>query len=683
MIRIPPFTGRRRLAAASSDKVIPMRNRGAELLLVGVLLVACGGVVFFVFATMQVRRTHGFGSASASDPRADLPRSAPVPAVGEPAPATPREPRERVEVEEEQPPADEPAQPKKQDPPAPEEAREYAELTLELLDPKEEEERTITVTVRDERGDPIDEALVVFREGLQLIYRERTDAAGEALFVPADFETGPFRIDAIAEGFAPAHAPAVKPGARPELILKAKPLIEGVVKAPSTGHGLVKLFTREAVLTTKIAADGTFVFPDLEEGYYTVQAEVQPYGSDSETIYLQGGTRRFVTLRVSTKNQLRIFGTIKNWQPDGKAWVNGIELSVLHTGSYEFKQAVFGVNEILVDVPGKALLRERFSVSGRQNSRYDVSLRREGRVRGRVRSAATRKPIPGAEVRTGVEFQNFRNRGRVPLFPIAMVPVVKTDEDGRFEIGRLDKRLSYVFSVVAEGYGQGLVEGVMPQGFRGIDLPEGPYLFGKLRGLGGVPHDAVVTARRLQDHPDGRAFNVKNYDGARSVRNRRGFYGLSGMLPGLYLIRVSAERYGSVETVLDLTEGARWRVDLRMRRNADIEDRDAHLLRRLPPVVDAEDAPDPRQLPPALTTNLKIDVRRPETEVPLPGVRVSFWENDEEISPRLEFADSEFELVGLPEGKYRAVLTHGTLKKPLVKEGFLIRRGYSNVLTLR
>ena len=455
------------------------------------------------------------------------------------------------------------------------------------------------------------------------------------------------------------------------------------MKAPSVGHGIVKLFLRDGVIDKKIDPDGTFRFPDLEEGFVTVQAEVPPYGSDSETFYLHPGTSRFVKLRISKANTARVFGRIQNWVAGGKAWINGVGISVLGTGTYTFDNGVFGVNEIVVDCKDKALLRERFVVRGNQKSKYDFVLRRHGTLRGRVRAVGTRKAVAGAEVRIGVEFGDPRN-DRVPLFPISLVPVVKTDSDGRFEIGRLDKRLSYVLSVVAVGYGQALVEGVIPRGFRAVDLPDGPFLYGKLRGLGGVPSDAIITAQRLEDVPDGRVFNVHDYDGTRSGRDHRGFYGLSGLLPGLYLVRVSAERYGAIETVLDLTAGQRWRVDLRMRRAHDIDERDAHLLRRLPPVVGrGEDAPVAEELPPSLTTTLQIDVRRKEGQEPFPAVRISFFEEDEEIAPRLTFTELEFELLGLPEGQYRAVLTHPLLKKPLVKDRFLVRRGHDNLLRLR
>jgi hypothetical protein len=312
-------------------------------------------------------------------------------------------------------------------------------------------------------------------------------------------------------------------------------------------------------------------------------------------------------------------------------------------------------------------------------SRYDFSLKREAEIRGRVRDARTRQPVPGAVVRLGVEFGDPRN-DRVPLFPVESVPVVETDDEGRFEVGRLDRRLLYILSVVAPGRGQALVAGVVPDGgHRTVLLPQGPFLYGRLRGRGGVPKDAVVSARRLEQTPNGRRFNVSDYDGVRSVRDRKGFYGLSGLLPGAYLVTVKAERFGAIETVVDMTEGLRSRLDLRLRARDGDEERDAELLRRLPPVIwDGEE-----ERPVAETTLLRVDARRPADAPPFPAVRVSFWELNEEVAAPMEFNEPVFELVGLSEGSYRAILTHRSLSKPLVADRFTLERGERVEIVLR
>ena len=654
-----------------------MSNRRAEIVLVGLLLVGCIGAIIFVFVTMTgsggkfaVRERSAVGSEPEPPPREAGPRPDAEPATADPEPAPEPEAKDPPPVEE-KPKAEE--LPEADDPTAP------AELTLELLIPAEEPERLISVLVTDESGEPIEDALVVFRSGSSLLYRERTEADGDAGFMPFPDEVGPFRVDAIADGFVPDTSHAVSPGATTELILKARPQIEGVVIAPSKGNGLVKLFTGDAMVTTKINNDGTFFFADLDEGYVTVQAEVPPFGADSYTFYLEGGTRRFVKLRVRKNSRVRIFGVIRHWPRKGTARINGIRVPVTASGTYQFEHAVIGINEIQIDAPQKALLRERFSVKGRAKSRYDFSLKREARIKGRVRDERTRMPVPDAVVRLGVEFGDPKN-DRVPLFPITLVPVVKTDSDGRFTVTRLDKRLIYLLSVVAKGRGQALVVGVVPDGgHRSVMLPEGPFLYGRLTGRGGVPKDAQVSAVRLEETPNGRRFNVPDYDGSTSGRDRKGFYGLGGMLPGTYLVRIAAERYGTLETVVDMTEGRRLRVDLRMRRFENLEDRDAHLLRRLPSVITT----DPAELAPAETTILRVDARQPQHVAPLPGVKVSFWEGSEELAPRMSFTELEFELVGLSEGAYRAILTHPLLKKPIVVDNFTIKRGDPAEIVLR
>jgi hypothetical protein len=535
--------------------------------------------------------------------------------------------------------------------------------------------------VRDELGHPISEALVVFRESGVVLYRERTDEDGEAYFLPYEFEKGPFRVDAVAKGFGIATAPEVKPGAVTELELKLRPIIVGEVRAPAQGVGVVKLFSEEGgTQTTKIRNDGTFVFDDVDEGFVTVQAEVPPYGSDSHSFFVEGGTEQHVRLRVRKRQRVHIFGQISFWPGTGRAWINGVPLAVSPVGNFEFDRAIFGLNEVFIDAPGKALYRDRFAVKGREMEQFRFRLRPERTVRGRVRGAKSTRTVEGAEVRIGVAFGDPRN-DRLSLFPIDRVPLAQTDHDGRFEVGRLDDRLIYLVSAVSRGFGQALVEVVPGRGSRTVDLPEGPFLFGRLRGIGGVPEDAVISATRLGETPKGLQFNAgRAYDSAKGWRDREGFYGLSGMLPGLYLVRVDATEYGSIETVIDLTDGRRERVDLRMRRGAHAEEEDAELLSRLPPVVSAD---QPAELPMDEVTILRIDARRPIHEKPFPSVQVLFFEEDKEVAPPMRFDEPEFDLHGLPEGLYRVILTHPALKKAVVRDRITLQRGLPKTVALR
>jgi hypothetical protein len=234
---------------------------------------------------------------------------------------------------------------------------------------------------------------------------------------------------------------------------------------------------------------------------------------------------------------------------------------------------------------------------------------------------------------------------------------------------------------VADGHGQFVGEAV-PSGGRGrYSLPVGPFIYGRLRGIGGLPHGAVVTATPVDpDYSPGRIFNVGDWDRSRGERNRKGLYGLSGLLPGSYLVRVDAPNFGSLETVLDLQGEERLRLDLRLRRGeyAEAEREEVELLSRLPPVVAAEgEGPVPET-----TTVLTVDARRPHAK-PFAGVRICFFEGDLEFAAPVEYFEEEFDLVGLPEATYRAVLTHSTLSKPMVIEPIVLRRGEPIVLELR
>ena len=144
-------------------------------------------------------------------------------------------------------------------------------------------------------------------------------------------------------------------------------------------------------------------------------------------------------------------------------------------------------------------------------------------------------------------------------------------------------------------------------------------------------------------------------------------------------MRVDAPGYGSVETVLDLGDGRRQRIDLRLRRGANLDDEDAELLHRLPPVLYT----DPGDLPGDAATRLHVDARRPEGEVPLPGVRVRFFEGDAEMAPPMDFTELEFDLIGLPEATYRVSLAHPLLNKTIILDRFRLRRDEPVTLTLR
>jgi hypothetical protein len=660
--------------------------RRKEAVLVAFLLLGSLGIVLLVFGLMagpggafETQEAPARGSGTAHAPRA-APSLPPPPGPTPNAPAggggggsAPGDPQPPT------PPAV-PGEPGEAETEVEGEVDASAELTLELLRPADRQDRAVEVTVRDQAGSPVADALVVFRSGPVLLFRQRTDITGFATFEPYEDEQGPFRVDAVAHGYTPATAEAVAAGAETVLTLAARPVVEGEGKAPTQGQGLVRLYQGENERTAKIEADGSFRFDDLDPGRTFVQAEVMPYGAASEEFFLAAGTSRYLKLRIRGRGLATIFGSIRGWPRGGQAWINGSRVPVSPTGTYKFEKAVVGLNEILVDAPERALMRERFHVKAMAKSIYNFSLHRDGRIRGRVVNADTNRPVGGAVVRIGFDKGDPRN-DRVLRFPIHRIPIVETDRDGLFEIDRLDLRLIYLLSIVAEGHGQ-YVGDAVPSGGRGrYSLPVGPFVYGRLRGLGGLPKGAVVTATPIDpSYSPSRSFNVDGWDRARGERNRKGFYGLSGLLPGSYLVRVDAPNFGSIETVLDLHGEERLRLDLRLRRGQFAEDEreEVELLSRLPPVV-AADGEGPV---PEATTVLEVDARRPHAK-PFPGVRIRFFEGDLEFAPPVEYFEEEFDLVGLPEATYRAVVTHATLDKPMVIEPIVLRRGEPFTLELR
>jgi len=560
--------------------------------------------------------------------------------------------------EEGKPPAEEPEK----------DTEGVADLVLELMPPADPEDRTVHVRVVDTGGVPVAHALVVVREGTAILFRVRTDAAGNAAFPPYAEEKGPFRVDAIAHGFVTGQAPSVAAGADTEIVLEYRPVVEGKVRGAEGKRGIVRLFQGAEEREIALAADGSFLFEELDAGETVVQAEVDVYGVDTESFFLEAGTRRYVSLRVKTNNAATIQGTVDGWPGSGEMRINGLPVGVRPSGGYTFEHAIVGLNEVVIDAPGKALLRERFTVRTLQMSFYPFRVKPEGTIRGRVRKMLTSEAVAGAEVRIGFDRGNPRNE-RVPLFPIERVPVITTDRDGRFEITRLDRQLIYLVSIVAPGFGQFLGEVVPDGGHLTVKMPEGPFVFGRLRGLGGDPDEAVVTAVPLEGMPTGRLFNKVEWDRARTERDRKGFYGLSGLLPGPYLLRVDAPGFGSIETVVDLHEGERIRLDLRVRRGIEVDRDEEALLRRLPPVE-----PESEGASGADVTFLKIDARRPAHEPQFTGLRVRFFDKDMEFAPPMEFDDAEIDLVGLPEATYRAILSHPTLVRPIVRDNIVLRR---------
>lgn len=646
-----------------------------EPLLVALLLLGCIAGVVFVFTSLKAPgRAWDKPELSREPPlpRAPSPRPAEADA---PPPETPKEQEERplapapvpreeaggAAGEEEAPPAEEGGEPK--------EIEGAADLVLELMPPADPVDRTVHVRVMDTAGNPVGRALVVVREGTEILFRARSDGAGLAEFPPYAEEEGPFRIDAIAHGFVTGHAPAVAAGADVDLVLEYRPIVEGKVRGAEGRKGVVRLFQGPEERSAALAPDGTFVFEDLDPGETVVQAEVDVYGVDTESFFLEGGTRRYVSLRIKSNNAATIQGTVEGWPGSGTMTINGLPVAVRPSGNYTFPHAIIGLNEVLIDAPGKALLRERFTVKTLQMSYYPFSLKREGTIRGRARKMFSNEPVPGAEVRVGFDRGDPAN-DRVPLFPIDRVPVVTTDRDGRFEIERLDKRLTYLVSIVAPGYGQYFGSALPDGGHLTVKMPEGPFVFGRLRGAGGTPAEAVVSATPLEGLPIGRLFNKPGWNHVRSERDRQGFYGLSGLLPGPYLVRVDAPGFGSVETVMDLHEGERIRLDLRVRRGIEVDRDEEALLRRLPPVeFDGEGAPGDS------ATLLKIDARRPAHEQQFPGLRVRFFDGEKEFAPPMDFDDPQIDLLGLPEATYRAILTHPALARPVVRDNIVIRRG--------
>ncbi|MFQ5843374.1 MAG: hypothetical protein ACE5JG_00120 [Planctomycetota bacterium] len=650
-----------------------MGGRRIKLALAALLGAACLAGVVFVFGEMSARG-RPFGAARGAAPAPPPPPSgAPVPAV-EPPPEPESEPPEPgpagTEPAPETPP-EQPEEPREEEgEEGREESREPARLVLELVRPAEEPDRRVILSVTDRVDTPLAGVLIVVRDQGAVVYRTRTDAAGRAEFVPYQTERGPFEVDALAFGYEPGSAAGVLPGADVTIALDLTPSVEGEVTGPVRGRGFVELITPYGTFREPIRADGTFLFTDLEEGEAVLRAQHPPYVSKEQPIVLRRGQRRYVRLRLRGGRRIRLRGEIHGWPGRGQVRINGVPVAVPRTGKFIFDEAVPGaVNEIEIDAERRALVRERFNVAGGWPwAEVEFRLRGERKIRGRLVSAANRRPLAGQEILLGVNFGDPRN-DRVPDFPIALVPVVRTDRNGRFEIGRLDPRLIYLVSATAPGHARFLHDAV-PSGFLTIRLATGPYVAGTLRGRGGVPRAAVVHAFPMDPRPKGYFFNRRDWNASEAVRDRRGYYRLDGLLAGNYHIVASAPGWGAMETTVYLGESQGVRLDFRLRRSG-VSEGERALLERLPP-----SAYDPEiDVPPDDFTTLEADLTRPMNEAPFPSIRVEFFYDGLEFQTPLHFDRPTFTLTGLPEGVYRAVLTHATLRIPAVFERLTLERG--------
>ena len=660
-----------------------MASRGLQIGVFSVLLGACAATLVFVAGQLSGGDglDHDLDRGAPSRPVAARTDSEGLPARGEVEPFS--EPSSGEKTMERSTTPDLELPPSRGEETAEEEPDEEIEgrdgeparVMLELLAPVEQKERTIAVRVVDVDAIPVEGALVVIRSGTSVVYRDRTTAAGLMQYTPFVEERAPFRVDAIAHGYAPGVLKGVVDGTEVTVALRSRPMVSGVVRAPTLEGGVVRVFQDGREREEKIRADGSFVVYDLDVGTAVVQAEVLPYGSDSETVFLSGGEGRYLSFRIKAGNRVTVSGSIRPWSGKGAFWINGISVPVSRRGAWTFKKAVWGINKYFIDAPGRALSASRFHLKKGSKSDLDFKLLPEAKLKGWVRDEETRRPISNAEIRVGVDFGNPRN-DNAPDFPIHRIAVVRTDREGHFRVGRLDVRLMYLVYAVSPGYGARLQSVVPTTGTATrIYLSRGPFLYGKIRAFKPIPRDAVVTARPLEDPNPKVRFNVPDHRVMQGGRDRRGFYHLSGLLADSYLITIDSADYATQETVLDVL--GHQRLDFRLRRRGE-ETLDTELLNRLPPVFH-----DEGEMPAAQVTRLVVDARRPEDQPPFRVVRVEFYYENEEISSPLEFDEGKFDLVGLPEGKWRAILTHPTIKKPIVSDSIDLREGEKSEVVLR
>jgi hypothetical protein len=95
-------------------------------------------------------------------------------------------------------------------------------------------------------------------------------------------------------------------------------------------------------------------------------------------------------------------------------------------------------------------------------------------------------------------------------------------------------------------------------------------------------------------------------------------------------------------------------------------------------VIDADEG-----LPPSDVTTLIVDTSRADGTPAFRAVRVQFYDGESEFTSPIEKSEPRFDVTGLPEATYRAILTHPTLKKPIVRDRLVLKRGEPLLVELR
>ncbi len=328
------------------------------------------------------------------------------------------------------------------------------------------------------------------------------------------------------------------------------PLANARVTVIDTSAGLKKL-------TTSTDTNGQYHFDEL--GYFPVDVEAETTGYGNVRLFEQPVNQEGVDFVLEAFGAIRGMAYAESGEPlrafsvspklidlDGRAKPRVAARTFSNTnGSYEFDGLQPGVYEVMIGAPGFApeILENIVVQSDRVSELPSVALGEGGRISGFIIDARTGEPIPGATVTV-----IGGNRHFLPVTETRPQPaagrrdLVTTAADGSFDlIGLSSQRVTLKFE--HRSYMSEVVRDVQ-SGTKDLEmaLGAGGTIEGTVtRGGVGVASQSVLLAS-----------GGKGQD-RRVVTDRKGWYSITGLPSGDYVLRVM--NFGSRENDEKLRDG--------------------------------------------------------------------------------------------------------------------------------
>lgn len=419
---------------------------------------------------------------------------------------------------------------------------------------------SVTGRVIDEQGNPIADAIVGARDDVMievnpasLPNKAYTDASGT--FTLGRLEAGELTLISAAKGYLMVEVTGLEVieghTAPPvEIRMTAGAHIAGTVRnslgEPIIGARVTVIDTSAGLkkLTTSTDTNGQYRFDEL--GYYPVEVEAEAAGYSKVRLFEQPVNHdgidfvleAFGSIRGKVYTQsgesLRAFSVSPRLvDVDGRAKARVPAMTVNNeSGDYQFDGLQPGIYEVMIGAPGyaPATLENVVVQSSRVTELPVTYLGEGGRISGTVYDARTGEPVAGATVTVVGGNRHFLPRADTqPDSPRTRRDQATTGADGTFEIiGLSSGQVTLKFE--HRSYMEEVMRDVQ-SGIAGLEvaMTSGGTIEGIVLHPGGKP--AAGTQILL-------ASEGRGHD-RRVVTDRRGFYSITGLPAGEYVLRVT------------------------------------------------------------------------------------------------------------------------------------------------